>query len=80
MFMASPWNRDKKLILYSDSKIVVGWVNKPNVTPWRVRNIINQIVNLRSQVSNLVVLHIFREANQRADQLVKQGVQLGVSE
>ncbi|XVF73337.1 hypothetical protein PTKIN_Ptkin12aG0193300 [Pterospermum kingtungense] len=66
--------RDKKLITESDSKIAVSWVNNPNAAPWSVRNIINYIVNLRSQISKSVVLHIFREANQRADFLAKQGL------
>ncbi|XVF65611.1 hypothetical protein PTKIN_Ptkin09bG0262900 [Pterospermum kingtungense] len=69
--------RDKKLIIESDSKTAVSWVNNPNAAPWSIRNIINYIVNLRIQVSNSVVLHIFSEANQRADFLGKQGARLG---
>ncbi|XVF41900.1 hypothetical protein PTKIN_Ptkin01aG0317600 [Pterospermum kingtungense] len=37
VFTASSWCSNKKLIIESDSKIVVGWVNKPNTAPWRIQ-------------------------------------------
>ncbi|XVF78929.1 hypothetical protein PTKIN_Ptkin14bG0177800 [Pterospermum kingtungense] len=49
LFLASFWAKWLNLIIESDSKITIGWVNNPNEAPWK-------------------------EANQRADQLVKKDV------
>ncbi|XVF77973.1 hypothetical protein PTKIN_Ptkin14bG0090800 [Pterospermum kingtungense] len=73
LFLASPWVNCSKLIIESDSRIAIGWVNNPNEAPWKVRMFVNHITNLRSQIKDLQIFHIFREANQRADQLAKKG-------
>lgn len=54
----------------------VGLVNRPDSAPSRIRKFILHIFNLRRQVVDGMVCRIYREANQRADQLAKEGVSL----
>ncbi|XVF56549.1 hypothetical protein PTKIN_Ptkin06aG0129900 [Pterospermum kingtungense] len=72
-FLESPCVSCPKLIIESDSKNAIGWVNNPYDAPWKVRKFVNHILNLRSQLSDVQFLHICREANQRADHLAKEG-------
>ncbi|XVE67036.1 hypothetical protein DITRI_Ditri08aG0128000 [Diplodiscus trichospermus] len=50
IFLASPWAHSYKLIIESDSKNVVSWVLNPHSAPWRIRNIMVHIENLKTQI------------------------------
>ncbi|XVF66499.1 hypothetical protein PTKIN_Ptkin10aG0041000 [Pterospermum kingtungense] len=73
-FIDSPYVYNCALIVESDSKNAVTWVNSPLSAPWRVLNFINHIECLKRKLRKWEVVHIFREANQVADQLAKEGV------
>ncbi|XVE85483.1 hypothetical protein DITRI_Ditri17bG0094100 [Diplodiscus trichospermus] len=62
------------LIVECDSSNAVTWVVNPNKAPWRYRNVINLIENLKMKISRWEVRHILRECNQIADGLAKTGV------
>ncbi|XVE60101.1 hypothetical protein DITRI_Ditri05aG0100000 [Diplodiscus trichospermus] len=64
----------RKLYIESDSKNTVQWVCNPNLVPWRIRNIINHIENLKLQVKEWRIGHVFRERNQEAEKLAKEGI------
>ncbi|XVE60389.1 hypothetical protein DITRI_Ditri05aG0124900 [Diplodiscus trichospermus] len=63
VFLSSPWVNCKALIIESDSKIATGRVLEPAFAPWRSRNLIGQIENLKKQASsyllNLLVLSAY---------------------
>ncbi|XVF39216.1 hypothetical protein PTKIN_Ptkin01aG0017700 [Pterospermum kingtungense] len=74
VFIDSPFVSDNVLIIESDSKTAVNWVNSPLSAPWMVLNFINHIECLKKQIIGWEVTHIFREANQVEDQLAKERV------
>ncbi|XVF85746.1 hypothetical protein PTKIN_Ptkin17bG0142100 [Pterospermum kingtungense] len=74
IFIASPFVVGKKLIIESDSQNAVSWVNGLSSAPWRVFNFINHIETLKMQVIDWKVNHMFRELNEVADNLAKEGV------
>ncbi|XVE56796.1 hypothetical protein DITRI_Ditri04bG0039600 [Diplodiscus trichospermus] len=53
------------LNIESDSRHVVCWVLKPHTTPWRVRHINSHIENLKQQMKDWRIGHIFSELNCR---------------
>lgn len=57
-----------------DCSLAVGWVNSTANRPWALSNELNQIDFLLSQVNCISVQHIYREANDLADKLAKEGV------
>ncbi|XVF82263.1 hypothetical protein PTKIN_Ptkin16aG0031700 [Pterospermum kingtungense] len=69
IFIDSPFVSNNALIVESDSKNAVTWVNSSLLGPWRVLNFINHIECLKKKLRKWEVIHIFREANQAADQL-----------
>ncbi|XVF67225.1 hypothetical protein PTKIN_Ptkin10aG0103200 [Pterospermum kingtungense] len=73
-FIDSPYVYNCALIVESDSKNAVTWVNSPLSAPWRVLNFINHIECLKRKLRKWEVVHIFKEANQVVDQLAKEGV------
>ncbi|XVF45253.1 hypothetical protein PTKIN_Ptkin02bG0190300 [Pterospermum kingtungense] len=74
LFLSSLWALSSKLIVESDSMIAVGWVSKPSAVAWKVRNLINHLENLKLKINNWEIVHTYREANQVADSLAKEGV------
>ncbi|XVE83735.1 hypothetical protein DITRI_Ditri16bG0110200 [Diplodiscus trichospermus] len=74
LFLAAPWLHNNVLSFERDSKNVVSWVLDPNSAPWRVMNIVLHIENLKTQVMNWKITHIFRESSQDADSLAKAGI------
>ncbi|XVF84739.1 hypothetical protein PTKIN_Ptkin17bG0062500 [Pterospermum kingtungense] len=65
---------DLSLIVESDSRNAVGWVNNPFSTPWRLKHLINHIENLKLLLPEWQVSHIYRECNSIANNLAKDGV------
>ncbi|XVF74314.1 hypothetical protein PTKIN_Ptkin13bG0100600 [Pterospermum kingtungense] len=45
----------------------------PSAALWRDRFIVNQIENMKLQLQNWEIAHIFRESNQITDRLAKEG-------
>ncbi|EOY02845.1 Uncharacterized protein TCM_017252 [Theobroma cacao] len=74
VFVASRWKDQYKLIIESDSCNAVKWVQHPDTTPWRLRKWLLHIERLREKLNDWKIQHVFREANQRADALAKEGV------
>lgn len=62
------------MVVESDSKNAVQWINAPEKAPWRLRKWILHIEMLKRKVVQWEVQHIFREANQQADNLAKTGI------
>lgn len=61
------------VIIESDSTTNVGWVNSSLNRPSKLRNELNQIDYLFSEVNCMGVHHIYREAIDFADHLAKEG-------
>ncbi|XVF82159.1 hypothetical protein PTKIN_Ptkin16aG0022400 [Pterospermum kingtungense] len=74
LFLSSPWAQCKELIIESDSKIAINWVNNPESAPWRIRKFVTHMETLKPRVIGLTFVHVFREVNQIVDQLAKEGV------
>ncbi|XVF43589.1 hypothetical protein PTKIN_Ptkin02bG0051700 [Pterospermum kingtungense] len=74
LFISSQWALSHALAVESDSSNVVMWVNNPDKTPWRMRNLMAIIENMKLQVIGWSISHILREANEVADKLAKSGV------
>ncbi|XVF79053.1 hypothetical protein PTKIN_Ptkin14bG0188900 [Pterospermum kingtungense] len=73
LFVTTQWVVDESLILECDSRNAVSWVANPDTAPWRMRNLLNHICNLLKKTKAWKVTHIFRECNQVADSLAKEG-------
>ncbi|XVF57055.1 hypothetical protein PTKIN_Ptkin06aG0172600 [Pterospermum kingtungense] len=73
VFISSPWVFSDGLIIESDSKFATNWVLNPALPTWKVRNFVNHIENLKSQVLEFRVMQIYREANRTTDALAKEG-------
>ncbi|XVF55004.1 hypothetical protein PTKIN_Ptkin06aG0001700 [Pterospermum kingtungense] len=74
LFISSQWALSHTLAVESDSSNVVMWVNNPDKTPCRMRNLMAIIENMKLQVIGWSISHILREANKVADKLAKSGV------
>ncbi|XVF47708.1 hypothetical protein PTKIN_Ptkin03bG0132500 [Pterospermum kingtungense] len=74
LYISSRWVKDLSLIVESDSRNAVGWVNNPLSTPWRLKHLINHIENLKLLLPEWQVSHIYRECNSIANNLAKDGV------
>ena len=74
LFCASSWVDSFGLVMESDSRNAVSWVEKPDDVPWRLRKWVSHIVLLKRKLSNFRIVHTFREANQEADALAKGGI------
>ncbi|XVE68905.1 hypothetical protein DITRI_Ditri09bG0107000 [Diplodiscus trichospermus] len=58
----------------SNSKAAVGWVLNLSSTPWRFRNFMAHIENLKNLVKDWSIAHVLKERNEAADTLAKEGV------
>ncbi|EOY33653.1 Uncharacterized protein TCM_041559 [Theobroma cacao] len=73
LFIASKLGQAHSLVIESDSCNAVKWVNQPSDGPWRLRKWILHIDRLKMDVKSWEIKHIYRQNNQLADRLVKQG-------
>ncbi|XVE78048.1 hypothetical protein DITRI_Ditri13aG0112900 [Diplodiscus trichospermus] len=73
LYVSSSWARCHDLLIESDSLTAVNWANNPLSVPWSVKNIANHIENLKLQIKSWKIGHIYRESNQVADELAKEG-------
>ena len=75
IFSASRWASSVGLIIESDSKNAVLWMEQPDETPWRLRKWTTHISLLKKNISDFKIVHVLREANGEADELTKGGVE-----
>ncbi|XP_017974508.1 PREDICTED: uncharacterized protein LOC108661583 [Theobroma cacao] len=76
IFMSSRWRNNQKLVIEYDSSNAVKWINQPHTAPWRMQKWLIQIERMKEKLVGWDVKHVKREANQRADSLANEGVQL----
>ena len=62
------------IIVESDSKAMISWINKESDRPWKYNNILNKLSNFLLRLGNVVFVHAFREVNTFADFLAKSGI------
>lgn len=74
LFSASRWRSTHIMVVESDSKNAVQWINEPKKAPWRMRKWIFHIEMLKRKMVQWEVQHVSREANQQADNLAKSGI------
>ena len=74
MFVRSIWKGKFGLIIESDSKIAVRWCSGKDCRPWKLWEVFGVIDKLLEDIGNVSLAHIFCEANDLADSLVKSGV------
>lgn len=65
----------KELIIESDSKNALAWVNRHESCPWNLRFFCNKLKNILSILNNVFFEHKNREVNGFADSLAKDGAQ-----
>ncbi|XVE86926.1 hypothetical protein DITRI_Ditri18aG0074600 [Diplodiscus trichospermus] len=76
LFLSLQWSQSSSLIIESDSLNVVKWLRDPASAPWKLRNIVSQVENLKKKrLVGWSVQHTYRERNYLADGLAKTGVQ-----
>lgn len=61
------------VVIESDSTLVICWVKNQGHKPWKHFNDLHTIDRLLSDLNCLDVVHIFRDANDKADELAKTG-------
>ncbi|EOY14430.1 Uncharacterized protein TCM_033819 [Theobroma cacao] len=76
IFTSSRWRNDQKLVIECDSSNAVKWINQSHTAPWRMQKWLIQIERMKEKLVGWDVKHVRREANQRADSLANEGVQL----
>ena len=65
-------NNISQLQVFGDSKMVVDWVNKKiQINAPHLQQLLNAIRRLLESVSSLMISHIYRELNTKADRLSK---------
>jgi ribonuclease HI len=64
---------DMNLIVESDSKNALAWVNNASLCPWGLRFVHNKLKNILMVLKKVLFIHICRESNQEADALAKRG-------
>ena len=69
------WDKGfRKVVLESDSRVVVGLINGESVRVDRNYNILMQIKNMLGRDWEVVIVHVYREANCVADWLANFGL------
>ncbi|OMP02188.1 hypothetical protein COLO4_11284 [Corchorus olitorius] len=71
IYAASSWAHQSCLIVESDSRNSVKWVTEIETAPWRFRQVLFKMEELKKKVSSWKVVHIYREVNHIADGLAK---------
>jgi formyltetrahydrofolate-dependent phosphoribosylglycinamide formyltransferase len=75
---AAKQNRAERLIVFSDSELLVKQINgQYRVKSEQIKPLFQQAVSLLGQLKNWKVQHIARENNKEADRLVNQALNLG---
>ncbi|GMJ01682.1 hypothetical protein HRI_003837400 [Hibiscus trionum] len=73
LFVASKWSKEFEVILESDNKSAIEWLQDPALAPTHLRNLIHQSLAFSSRV-RCRFNHVPRECNSLADNLAKKGV------
>lgn len=73
MSVQKEWLKDMEIIVESDSKNALAWINKREECPWCLRFYCNKLHNLLLVLKNVTFIHKNREANHCADALAKTG-------
>lgn len=63
----------RRVVVESDSTLVVGWVKRRTNRPWKLLQDLHLIDILIIEVECLQVYHVYREVNGQADFLAKSG-------
>ncbi|EOY00278.1 Uncharacterized protein TCM_010121 [Theobroma cacao] len=74
LFSNSIWANNYYLVIESDSRNAIKWINDPRKTPWRLRKWMLHIEVLKKRVKGWKARHTLREGNRKADQLANEGV------
>ncbi|EOY16579.1 Uncharacterized protein TCM_035385 [Theobroma cacao] len=74
LFSNSIWANNYFLVIESDSRNAIKWINDPQKTPWRLRKWMLHIEVLKKRVKGWKARHTLREGNCEADQLAKERV------
>ena len=64
----------KEVIIECDAMLAMGWVNNKQNRPISLFSELNLIDFIMVEIMCIGVFHIFREANEEADKLAKEGV------
>ncbi|XVF65828.1 hypothetical protein PTKIN_Ptkin09bG0282100 [Pterospermum kingtungense] len=62
------------IIVESNSKVVISWLNHALDQPWKYNNLLNSLQNLYLNLGNISFVHVYREANHFVDSLAKMSV------
>jgi ribonuclease HI len=68
------WLRRDNIIIESDSKNALSWINKAGSCPWNLRFCYIKLRNILLLLKNVLFVHVNRESNNSADLLVKRRV------
>ncbi|EOX99663.1 Uncharacterized protein TCM_008400 [Theobroma cacao] len=74
LFSNSIWVHNHSLVIESDSRNAIRWINDPSKTPWRLRKWMLHIEVLKKRVTDWKIRHRLREGNREANLLAKEGV------
>lgn len=61
-----------EIILESDSKNALSWVNREEECPWKMRFYYNKLKNIMFVLQSVTFVHINRETNDTVDALAKE--------
>lgn len=61
------------IVIESDSTLAIGWVKNGENRPWKHLNDFHTIDFLRVDVNCVDIVHVYREGNDKADDLAKEG-------
>lgn len=75
MSLQKAWILEKDLIVESDSRNALSWVNNIETCPWNLRFFANKVKNMLVLLNSVSFVHRCREANDVADSLAKEGAQ-----
>jgi ribonuclease HI len=67
------WLSSSNIIVESDSKNALAWVNNSESCPWSLRFASNKLKNILLSLKSVMFVHVNREANSVADELEKKG-------
>ena len=62
------------IILESDSKTVISWLNNVLDSPWKYKNLLNKLQNLYLDLGKNSFIHVFRKTNHFTDSFAKMGI------
>ncbi|GMI85548.1 hypothetical protein like AT4G29090 [Hibiscus trionum] len=74
VFTEMEWSGSESLIVESDSKIVLNWINDVSQRPWRWWSVLLEIDSLVREIGVVIFTHVGRQSNTMADALAKDGI------